>query len=92
VRNFDVILVDNAFGSVQRGIELVRYVRLSVSENLPIVVITGDMSEKDRAEYKSYGVSSFIQKPAAPDVSLGVVRDAIKMWFAVNFIFRREHE
>ncbi len=73
----DLIITDINMPDVS-GIELTNFIRQSKRhERTPVVVISTDASEIDRARAMGAGASVFVAKPFTPEVLLKAVNDVL---------------
>ncbi len=66
---FDMILLDNELEGV-RGWELLDYLRPQLAGQAPVVVYSGNLDARARAEYARRQVTTILEKPLSP-VALG---------------------
>lgn len=71
--NVDLIITDLKMPNMD-GFDLIRHIRSdSKTEFLPIILLTGELDEKNREEARKAGVSAFIVKPFVPDQISGLI-------------------
>jgi two-component system, chemotaxis family, chemotaxis protein CheY len=73
----DLVLTDINM-PVMNGVELIKNIRLQEeNENLPIIVISTEGSEKRMEEVSSLGIADYIRKPFTPE---RIKETLVKVW------------
>lgn len=76
--NYDVIVTDINMPDIN-GLELIRFIRGSERhQNVPIVIISTQASQVDRARAMELGADIFLPKPFKPNELVQTVLDAAK--------------
>jgi two-component system chemotaxis response regulator CheY len=76
---FDIILTDINM-PIMDGLKLVKRVRSDAQhKDVPIIVITTESSEEDRARALSLGANAYIVKPIVAPVVIQKVRELLKI-------------
>lgn len=80
---FDIVLMDISM-PVMNGLEATRILRLRETENgwprRPIVALTGNAFDRDRAEAEASGMDGFLTKPVRRDELLRAITGLLKEW------------
>ena len=75
-RHFDLVITDIRMPKMD-GHELLRWIR-KWKEDLPVIMITGHSTQKDRLQAVREGAFAYITKPLGTKALLRVVRKALK--------------
>lgn len=71
---FELLVVDINMPNIN-GLELIAFIRQSETHHdTPLLVISTEASERDRARALALGASAYLAKPFAPDVLTALVR------------------
>ena len=72
---FDLIVTDINMPDIN-GLELIRFVRKSERhENVPILIVSTQSSERDKQKVFELGANRFVAKPFKPDALIAVVAE-----------------
>jgi two-component system, chemotaxis family, chemotaxis protein CheY len=72
---YDLVITDINMPDIN-GLELIRYVRESAHHrDVPVMIISTQSSERDRARARALGANTFLGKPFTPEALVAVVRD-----------------
>jgi two-component system, chemotaxis family, chemotaxis protein CheY len=76
---FDLVITDINMPDIN-GLDLIRYVRQSpVHKDVPLVIISTESTERDRAKGLELGATAYVTKPFEPDELLDLVRTLLKV-------------
>ncbi|MCB0218475.1 MAG: response regulator [Chrysiogenetes bacterium] len=71
---FDIIITDINMPDIN-GFELLNFVKHNqVYQHIPLIIITSEVSERDREKGKSLGADAYLAKPVDPEELQSVVR------------------
>ena len=71
---FDIIITDINMPDIN-GFELLNFVKHNqVYQHIPLIIITSEVSERDREKGKSLGADAYLAKPVDPEELQNVVR------------------
>jgi two-component system chemotaxis response regulator CheY len=74
---YDLVITDINMPDIN-GLELIRYVRESAHHReVPVMIISTQSSERDRARGLALGANTFLAKPFTREALLGAVRDSL---------------
>ena len=77
-QHFDMIITDLNMPDIN-GLEIIKFVKdHPVYKDIPLVVVTTEVEEKDRMKGLALGASEYITKPFDPGVLKQVVRKLMK--------------
>ncbi len=75
---FDLVILDINMPDIN-GLEVVAFMRRTPSlEAIPIIVISTESSDKDRARAISLGANAFLQKPFGADALVDLVQTTVE--------------
>ena len=75
---FDLVILDINMPDIN-GLEVVAFMRRTPSlEGIPIIVISTESSDKDRARAISLGANAFLQKPFGADALVDLVQTTVE--------------
>jgi two-component system alkaline phosphatase synthesis response regulator PhoP len=78
--NFDIVILDLMMPGIS-GIEVCRQVRGgSKTKDKPIVILTADRDEKDKAACVSLGISDYITKPFSPKKLANRIKEILEKY------------
>ena len=74
---FDLIVTDINMPDIN-GLELVSFVKSNDAyRSIPLIIISTEGSERDRAKGLGLGADAYLVKPFDPDVLLGIARELL---------------
>ena len=77
-QHFDMIITDLNMPNIN-GLEIIKFVKDHPAyKDIPLVVVTTEVEEKDRKKGLALGASAYITKPFDPDDLKEVVRKLLK--------------
>lgn len=88
--NPDLILLDVNFppeveGVLSDGFRIAEWIRrMSADRNIPVIIITGNDSEKFKQRAEEIGAVGFFHKPVQSDDLLSVIKETLSKWPAVK--------